>query len=109
MEIPTLKLFIIFCTIILVYIGGMYILIKQQIKIDKKNTFVNNTTGIRFKAIRQCWLHDEESKLVHPAILLIMLDDKENDLNYLPVAIKSDYLFSHYTTLEDKEKENNSI
>ena len=108
MEIPTLKLFIIVFTIISVYVGGMYILIKQQTKIDKKNTFVNNNTGIRFKAIRQCWLYDEETKICHPSVLLIMLDDKENELNHLPIAIKSNYLFSNYTTLEDKEKEEKS-
>lgn len=108
MEIPTLKLFIIVFTTAFLYGGALYLLIKRQNKVDKKIIFVNNKTGIRFKALRQCWLYDEESKSVYPSILLIMLDDKENDLKYLPVAIKSDYLFSNYTTLEDKEKEEKS-
>jgi len=109
MDPHILKLILVLGIGSIIFLFGIYLLCKMQTTVDKERIFINKKSGFRFKAIKNCWIYNDEDKHAYPAILLIALDDKDNDLEYRQIAIKTKYLLDNYITLKDKEKEEKNV
>lgn len=100
-----LEIIIIISLISLVYGVLLYILLKRQQKIDKKRILIGKKTGIRFIIKGRCWIKEENVNTIYSGFLVYKLDDVNNELEGISIAMRTEFVRDNYITLEEKERE----
>lgn len=101
----TLKLILGGLIVTLIYGVLLYWMIKSETKRDKKNIFVSNKNGIKYRYVRPCWIPNETNDMIYIGWLMLKLEDTENVLENIPIAFRLSWIKQNLKSLEEKEKE----
>ena len=99
------KLLLLGVVLIIVYTLGIYLIVKNQIKINKSKTFVRRVPieGTIQELFFQgyCWIYNPNLSKAMPGVLVYYYEENSP----IRISIPEEYFNSKYISLIEKEKE----